>query len=75
VRTDSSEHRVLPVCRLWLDGDFPDHPTFKNRHDRFRNCDLLQKTMVRCCATQGLLEFFEITPGGRKVATFAKRET
>jgi hypothetical protein len=29
-------------CRLGLDGDVPDHPTFsKNRHGRFRESDLL----------------------------------
>jgi hypothetical protein len=31
-------------CRLGLDGEVPDHPTFsKNRHGRFRDCDLLHK--------------------------------
>jgi transposase len=31
-------------CRLGLEGEMPDHPTFsKNRHGRFRHCDLLRK--------------------------------
>src|SRR3981189_3030661 len=31
-------------CRLGLDGEVPDHSTFsKNRHGRFRDCDLLRK--------------------------------
>ena len=38
-------------CRLGLDGEVPDHSTFsKNRHGRFRDCDLLRKlfeTVVR----------------------------
>jgi transposase len=30
-------------CRLGLDGAVPDHSTFsKNRHGRFRDCDLLR---------------------------------
>src|SRR5690242_1714530 len=31
-------------CRLGLDGAVPDHSTFsKNRHGRFRDCDLLRR--------------------------------
>ena len=31
-------------CRLGLEGDVPDHSTFsKNRHDRFRDSDLLRR--------------------------------
>ena len=31
-------------CRLGLDGEVPEHSTFsKNRHGRFRDCDLLRK--------------------------------
>jgi transposase len=45
-------------CRLGLDGDVPDHSTFsKNRHGRFRDCDLLRKlfeTVVRRCMAEGL---------------------
>ena len=40
-------------CRLGLDGEVPEHSTFsKNRHGRFRDCDLLRKlfeTVVRRC--------------------------
>src|ERR1700691_1164874 len=47
-------------CRLGLDGDVPDHSTFsKNRHRRFRDCDLLRKlfeTVVRRCMAEGLVE-------------------
>ncbi len=45
-------------CRLGLDGEVPDHSTFsKNRHGRFRDCDLLRKlfeTVVRRCMAEGL---------------------
>jgi transposase len=44
-------------CRLGLDGDVPDHSTFsKNRHGRFRDCDLLRhlfETVVERCMTGG----------------------
>jgi transposase len=47
-------------CRLGLDGEVPDHSTFsKNRHGRFRDCDLLRKlfeTVVRRCTAEGLVE-------------------
>jgi hypothetical protein len=47
-------------CRLGLDGEVPDHSTFsKNRHGRFRDCDLLRKlfeTVVRRCMAEGLVE-------------------
>ena len=46
-------------CRLGLDGDVPDHSTFsKNRHGRFRDCDLLRhlfETVVDRCMTEGLV--------------------
>src|SRR6266478_925189 len=46
-------------CRLGLDGEVPDHSTFsKNRHGRFRDCDLLRKlfeTVVRRCMAEGLV--------------------
>src|SRR5712691_308336 len=46
-------------CRLGLDGVVPDHSTFsKNRHGRFRDCDLLREvfeTTVRRCMTEGLV--------------------
>src|SRR5438046_893581 len=47
-------------CRLGLDGEVPDHSTFsKNRHGRFRDCDLLRKLfepVVRRCMAAGLVE-------------------
>ena len=47
-------------CRLGLDGEVPDHSTFsKNRHGRFRDCNLLRKlfeTVVRRCMAEGLVE-------------------
>jgi transposase len=46
-------------CRLGLDGDVPDHSTFsKNRHGRFRDCDLLRElfdAVVRRCMAEGLV--------------------
>src|SRR5471030_464091 len=47
-------------CRLGLDGEVPDDSTFsKNRHGRFRDCDLLRKlfeTVARRCMTEGLVD-------------------
>src|SRR3954451_23010186 len=44
-------------CRLGLEGEVPDHSTFsKNRHGRFRDCDLLRnmfETVVRRCMARG----------------------
>ena len=46
-------------CRLGLDGTVPDHSTFsKNRHGRFRECDLLRQlfdTVLRRCMMEGLV--------------------
>src|SRR5207248_551889 len=46
-------------CRLGLQGGVPDHSTFsKNRHGRFRDCDLLRKlfeTTVQRCISEGLV--------------------
>jgi len=46
-------------CRLGLD-EVPDHSTFsKNRHGRFRDCDLLRKlfeTVVERCMAEGLID-------------------
>src|SRR3954449_13301054 len=45
--------------RLGLDGTVPYHSTFsKNRHGRFRDCDLLRElfeTTVRRCMAEGLV--------------------
>src|SRR6202795_4245877 len=47
-------------CRLGLDGDVPDHSTFsKNRHGRFRDCDLLRHVFeqsVHRCMKEGLVD-------------------
>jgi transposase len=47
-------------CRLGLDGEVPDYSTFsKNRHGRFRDCDLLRKlfeTVVQRCIAEGLVD-------------------
>ncbi|WGS18559.1 MULTISPECIES: IS1182 family transposase [unclassified Bradyrhizobium] len=47
-------------CRLGLGGEVPDHSIFsKNRHGRFRDCDLLRKlfeTVVRRCMAEGLVD-------------------
>src|ERR1700733_10607020 len=46
-------------CRLGLDGEVPDHSTSsKNRHGRFRDCDLLRglfETTVARCMAEGLV--------------------
>ncbi len=46
-------------CRLGLEGDVPNHSTFsKNRHGRFRDCDLLRQlfeTVVERCMAEGLV--------------------
>ena len=46
-------------CRLGLDGTVPDHSTFwKNRHGRFRECDLLRRvfeTVLRRCIQERLV--------------------
>jgi hypothetical protein len=45
VRGGSPELRLPLFCRLGLDGEVPDHSTFsKNRHGRFRECDLPMPT-------------------------------
>jgi transposase len=46
-------------CRLGLEGQVPDHSTFsKNRHGRFRQCDLLRRlfeTVLGRCLEEGLI--------------------
>ena len=46
-------------CRLGLNGQVPDHSTFsKNRHGRFRQCDLLRRvfeTVLQRCIREGLV--------------------
>jgi hypothetical protein len=54
-----SRHEASRPNRLGLDGEVPDHSTFsKNRHGRFRDCDLLRalfETTVRRCMAEGLV--------------------
>jgi transposase len=46
-------------CRLGLEGGVPDHSTFsKNRHGRFRDCDLLRhlfESVLARCIKEGLV--------------------
>src|SRR6201982_534648 len=46
-------------CGLGLDGEVPDHSSFsKNRHGRFRDCDLLRRlfeTVLQRCIEEGLV--------------------
>jgi transposase len=46
-------------CRLGLEGQVPDHSTFsKNRHGRFRQCDLLRRlfeSVLGRCLEEGLI--------------------
>jgi len=42
-------------CRLGLEGEVPDHSTFsKNRHGRFRDCDLLRELFETKCGAAWL---------------------
>ena len=54
-----STARLLPLCRLGLDGDVPDHSTFsKNRHGRFRESDALRRlfeSVVGRCMKEGIV--------------------
>src|SRR5262249_31985996 len=47
------------VCGFGPDGEVPDHSTFsKNRHGRFRDCDLLRRlfeTVLQRCIEEGLV--------------------
>ena len=47
-------------CRLGLEVEVPNHSDFsKNRHGRFRDCDLLRKlfeTVVQRCIAEGLVD-------------------
>jgi transposase len=57
-----SERRLCEEVHLnlALDGEVPDHSTFsKNRHGRFRDCDLLRKlfeTVAQRCIAEGLVD-------------------
>ena len=65
-------------CRLGLDGEVPDHSTFsKNRHGRFRDCDLLRKlfeTVVQRCMAEGLVDGFAFADDASLIAADANKQ-
>src|SRR5499425_1186757 len=65
-------------CRLGLDGEVPDHSTFsKNRHGRFRDCDLLRKlfeTVVQRCMAEGLVDGVALAVDASLVAADANKQ-
>src|SRR5450759_862447 len=65
-------------CRLGLDGEVPDHSTFsKNRHGRFRDCDLLRKlfeTVVRRCMAEGLVDGAAFAVDASMIAAGANKQ-
>jgi transposase len=65
-------------CRLGLDGEVPNHSTFsKNRHGRFRDCDLLRKlfeTVVRRCMAEGLVDGFAFAVDASLIAADANKQ-
>ena len=65
-------------CRLGLDGDVPDHSTFsKNRHGRFRECDLLRQlfeTVVGRCMAEGLVGGAGFAADASLIAADANRQ-
>src|SRR5436189_4658679 len=65
-------------CRLGLDGEVPDHSTFsKNRHGRYRDCDLLLKlfeTVVRSCMAQGLVDGTAFADDASLIAADASKQ-
>src|ERR1700716_347869 len=65
-------------CRLGLDGEVPDHSTFsKNRHGRFRDCDLLRKlfeTVVQRCMAEGLVDGAAFAVDASLIAAAANKQ-
>lgn len=65
-------------CRLDLADRVPDHSTFsKNRHGRFRTCDLhrlLFEQVVARCAAAGLVAGREVAVDGSTIMADASRE-
>ena len=65
-------------CRLGLDGEVPDHSTFsKNRHGRFRDCDLLRKlfeTVVQRCMAEGLVDGFAFAVDASLIAADTNKQ-
>lgn len=65
-------------CRLGLDSEVPYHSTFsKNRHGRFRDCDLLRKlfeTVVRRCMAEGLVDGMAFAVDASLIAADANKQ-
>lgn len=65
-------------CRLDLADRVPDHSTFsKNRHDRFRACELnrlLFEQVVAKCAAAGLVAGRDVAVDGSTIMDDASRE-
>jgi transposase len=65
-------------CRLGLEGEVPDHSTFsKNRHGRFRDCDLLRKlfeTVVQRCIAEGLVDGVAFAVDASLIAADANKQ-
>ena len=61
-----------------VDGEVPDHSTFsKNRHGRFRDCDLLRKlfeTVVRRCMAEGLVDGVAFAVDASLIAADANKQ-
>jgi transposase len=59
VRGGGAQSGLSWFCRLDLNDAVPDHSSFsKNRHGRFRECDLLRQVfeaVVRACMDGGLI--------------------
>ncbi|ACB93982.1 IS1182 family transposase [Beijerinckia indica] len=66
-------------CRLGLEGRVPDHSTFsKNRHGRFRECDLLRRlfeTVLQRCIEEGLVGGEGFAIDGSLIKADASRQT
>src|SRR4026208_2296600 len=65
-------------CGLGLTGEVPDHSTFsKNRHGRFRDCDLLRRlfeTVLRRCIDEGLVGGENLAVDARAIKADANRQ-
>ncbi len=65
-------------CRLGLEGQVPDHSTFsKNRHGRFRQCDLLRRlfeTVLGRCLEEGLIGGEGFAADGSLIRADANRQ-
>jgi transposase len=66
-------------CRLGLDGRVPDHSTFsKNRHGRFRECDLFRRVfgmVVSRCMEEGFVGGEGFAVDGSLIKADANRQS